>query len=752
MRLLPALWLLSACQPAWEAQTPDAPTLGPDELVSLGDVDAVGRVAESQGVPQDLILALAWHESSLGEPTEVHHGEAPREFGWLGLSAEEVADAAALTGLGEGEIRDDRGANLIAGAALLRELAEDAGAQPNPRRPDASWWSAVTAWNGEAEAWANDEYALDVYATLQDGLDVLAASGERVVISPWELPDLEDIELHEAPASDQDEFSGVRGYPGRARYLPASSSNYSYRPGGTSAIRRVVMHTTEGSYNSAISWFRNPNAQVSAHYVVRRSDGQVTQMVPDDMKAWHACSANTDTIGIEQEGHASSASTWTPQLVESSARLTGWLVRKYHIPADRQHIVSHGEVQPSYCDYRYDPGPHFPWGRFMRKVRAYSRGEDPSGSVKFIHPQPGETVGNPVFVRVKGSSNVDRMDVWVGARRIGRALANNPADLSRQLGRLGVRHFKVKAFDRHGALLAQATTTARVRETDDLDPTVHKIHRRTYGFRAETAPQIRFVRYWVGGRPIRDLYSDHLRATGGEHLLVHRFSKDQRNRLLVARGYDQNDRLVAEGHRYFDVTNSRGATGAWGDLQDYGDTGEVVSTDGEGLYGTTVLLTSDGMNGAGVAHVRYLVGTTRLTDDPSGEDFADGPDFSMIHTFGEPGPVNIRTRALDAQWELLGERTTRVWVPSPELIVDWRRQGSMHFVFDAVAPAGTQRVVYSIDGWNLPDDDTGHTYGQGGGFPLDYSFNTGGTRHLRAEARDPAGNVLDAFEADIQVW
>src|SRR5690348_13346624 len=66
---------------------------------------------------------------------------------------------------------------------------------------------------------------------------------------------------------------------------PAASCNYT--TGRTQSITAIAIHDTEGSYAGTISWFQNCSAQVSAHYVLRSSDGQITQMVADANKAWH---------------------------------------------------------------------------------------------------------------------------------------------------------------------------------------------------------------------------------------------------------------------------------------------------------------------------------------------------------------------------------------------------------------------------------------------------------------------------------
>jgi len=50
----------------------------------------------------------------------------------------------------------------------------------------------------------------------------------------------------------------------------------------------VVLHGTLGAYNGAVSWLCNPAAQVSAHYVIGRNEGEVIQLVKNEDVAWHA--------------------------------------------------------------------------------------------------------------------------------------------------------------------------------------------------------------------------------------------------------------------------------------------------------------------------------------------------------------------------------------------------------------------------------------------------------------------------------
>jgi PKD repeat protein/N-acetyl-anhydromuramyl-L-alanine amidase AmpD len=107
---------------------------------------------------------------------------------------------------------------------------------------------------------------------------------------------------------------------GPAIWNPAPSCNYSSRSG--TAISAITIHTIQGSYAGAISWSQNCNSNVSYHYVIRSSDGQVTQMVLEANKAWHVGSANPYTIGYEHEGYVSDPSWYTTAMYNSSADLS----------------------------------------------------------------------------------------------------------------------------------------------------------------------------------------------------------------------------------------------------------------------------------------------------------------------------------------------------------------------------------------------------------------------------------------------
>lgn len=106
------------------------------------------------------------------------------------------------------------------------------------------------------------------------------------------------------------------------------SPNHSSRNGAQ--IQMVVLHCTEGSLDSTVREFKNPNSrQVSAHYVIDRN-GDIYQMVNDSDRANHCRGANKNSIGIEHVGKPTDALGLAQ--AKSSAALVRWLLEQYEIP------------------------------------------------------------------------------------------------------------------------------------------------------------------------------------------------------------------------------------------------------------------------------------------------------------------------------------------------------------------------------------------------------------------------------------
>jgi MYXO-CTERM domain-containing protein len=176
----------------------------------------------------------------------------------------------------------------------------------------------------------------------------------------WRPPELESWAIEPPPP-----LMAEAEYPLAAGFDPACSCNYT--ADGITAYKHVVVHTMQGSYAGTKSWFKNPSAKVSCHYVMRSVDGEVTQMVLDKDKAWHVGSSNATSIGIEHEGYVDDPAKWyTWETYVSSARLTRWLTTRHGIPVDRDHIVGHVEL-PNQT--HTDPGGGWNWDMYMGLIR-----------------------------------------------------------------------------------------------------------------------------------------------------------------------------------------------------------------------------------------------------------------------------------------------------------------------------------------------------------------------------------------------
>lgn len=318
---------------------------------------AFERAAGRFGVPRDLLAAVGYGETRLdghsGLPSQANG------YGVMHLSSNPgnrtLEQAAALTGKPLADLRADTGANILGGAAVLRGYADKLGLDARDRADIDAWYPAVARYSG-TEGPAAALYADTVYTFLADGLDAVTPDGERISVTG------RPVSPHKGSLAATEPGARSADYPA-ALWVPANANNFA--AGRSAAIDKVIIHVTQGSYAGSISWFQNPTAKVSSHYVVRSSDGQITQMVRDSDTAYHARSANSSALGIEHEGFIDDPSWFTEPMYRSSATLTAYLCDRYGIPKDRAHIIGHSEAPGN--DHT-DPGPNWDWTHYMQLV------------------------------------------------------------------------------------------------------------------------------------------------------------------------------------------------------------------------------------------------------------------------------------------------------------------------------------------------------------------------------------------------
>ena len=182
---------------------------------------------------------------------------------------------------------------------------------------------------------------------------------------------------------------GPSNYP-PLQWLPAAAGNYEHGRGGQ-RISAIVIHETDGSFTSALNWFRKPGSLASAHYLVGTWNGAIAQVVAESDTAYHARSANPWTIGIEHEFWPRYGIYHTDAQYRSSAKLTCAIARRYGIPIDRYHIVGHNELPGN--DHR-DPGPTWNWTYYMSLVRGCAARPAAANIDLPTHPSPGLAFGD----------------------------------------------------------------------------------------------------------------------------------------------------------------------------------------------------------------------------------------------------------------------------------------------------------------------------------------------------------------------
>ena len=132
------------------------------------------------------------------------------------------------------------------------------------------------------------------------------------------------------------------------------------------AVDMLILHYTGmKTAQAAINRLRDPEAQVSSHYVVDE-DGTVFCLVPEERRAWHAgvshwrghAALNARSIGIEivNPGHEFGYRDFPVLQLAAVCDLCLMILARQAIPA--RNVVAHSDVAP---DRKEDPGERFDW-------------------------------------------------------------------------------------------------------------------------------------------------------------------------------------------------------------------------------------------------------------------------------------------------------------------------------------------------------------------------------------------------------
>ncbi|ADL02094.1 peptidoglycan recognition protein family protein [Brevundimonas subvibrioides] len=145
----------------------------------------------------------------------------------------------------------------------------------------------------------------------------------------------------------------------------APSPNFDPRRGPPDMV--LLHYTGMQTAEVAVAHLRDPEAKVSAHYVVDE-DGSILRLVDEERRAWHAgrswwrgeTDINAVSIGIEivNPGHEFGYRLFPDPQIDAVIALIEDIRTRWTIEDAR--ILGHSDVAPT---RKQDPGELFPWKR-----------------------------------------------------------------------------------------------------------------------------------------------------------------------------------------------------------------------------------------------------------------------------------------------------------------------------------------------------------------------------------------------------
>ncbi|OQP87824.1 N-acetylmuramoyl-L-alanine amidase [Rhizobium rhizosphaerae] len=144
-----------------------------------------------------------------------------------------------------------------------------------------------------------------------------------------------------------------------------ASPNHGERIGTDAPDRLILHYTGMETGEGALAWLRNPDSQVSSHYLVHE-DGRIDQLVPEQRRAWHAGRSlwkgvednNSHSIGVEivNAGHPGGLPDYPEAQIAAVAELCLDCVKRWSIAPEM--VLAHSDIAPV---RKVDPGEKFPW-------------------------------------------------------------------------------------------------------------------------------------------------------------------------------------------------------------------------------------------------------------------------------------------------------------------------------------------------------------------------------------------------------
>ena len=215
--------------------------------------------------------------------TEDVRGDTARPLPAATVGASTLDRAAQLLGTSADSLKTDAKQNIRGGAAVLADRAKQLNGGTLPSNA-ADWYGTVADYSGSPNQAQADSFADDVYDTIKKGVTRTTSEGQQL--------SLQASSHMKAPNRSQSKKLGLFADPSAGgtnraecpstitcRFVPAAygansadpadygNYDHSNRPHDMK-VKYIVIHDTEGSYNSAISWFQTTQSYVSIPQII----------------------------------------------------------------------------------------------------------------------------------------------------------------------------------------------------------------------------------------------------------------------------------------------------------------------------------------------------------------------------------------------------------------------------------------------------------------------------------------------------
>jgi len=307
-------------------------------------------------VPAIILKAAAQVQSNWAQTGASFYGS----YGMMGLiesdHTKQITLAASLTNLKVDDIKNEAKANIRAAAALLAHYQKGKPTSANL----ADWFEATRDLTGLSDEEMKTSLATSFYNVIKNGSKTVSLWREIIQIDaqPITIPEYKIASVKKNTNANSVANTNT-DYPTAVDRM--TTCNYATGRNGYNIDYYFVHYIATGTYAGAISWFRDCTRTTglsSANYVIRNSDGEISQVVRESDRAYAqgVTQYNGGGISTEHEVLTTNLAMWDsePMLV-AAANLAIDVCNRNNIPRVRRGvngdrgIYGHSDVRATDC-------------------------------------------------------------------------------------------------------------------------------------------------------------------------------------------------------------------------------------------------------------------------------------------------------------------------------------------------------------------------------------------------------------------